>query len=96
MHRYYFTLHSSSSLTINLRTIRIFSRIIKSYLFPRFFHEIGYSALLHHKIGLTIIDTRVYTYQQAFITIFKSRFWRIYFKRNEMIALFSLPLSLFF
>lgn len=26
-----------------------------------FFHAVGYSALLHHKIGLTIIDTHVYT-----------------------------------
>lgn len=95
MHRYYFTLYPSSSLTINLRTIlEYFLESLNHILFPRFFHAIGYSALLHHKIGLTIIDTRVYTYQhQAFINaIFKSRSWRIYFNRNEMIASLFLPL----
>lgn len=95
MHRYYFTLYPSSSLTINLRTIlEYFLESLNHILFPRFFHAIGYSALLHHKIGLTIIDTRVYTYQhQAFINaIFKSRSWRIYFNRNEMIVLPFLPL----
>lgn len=99
MHRYYFTLYPSSSLTINLRTIlEYFLESLNHILFPRFFHAIGYSALLHHKIGLTIIDTRVYTYQhQAFINaIFKSRSWRIYFNRNEMIASLFLPLFFFY